>query len=280
VDAIDSILNVVCLLLWLSWRSSRFDPLVRTSVSSLAGTLRRAEPSRVRRWQFLVVLGLLLVARAIGYWQIGSAVDWTPKLALGAISVSFRSDYLSRMLLFSALGFAVTLAFFYIWLLLLSFVNGAGGGTEVFQKFVRIQLGRLDGWPRIAKVLLPLVVISAVWLALHPLLTSLRIIPAASSAMHRVEQAATVGLGAYLSLKYLIAGVLCLYVVNSYLFLGKHPLWDYVSLTGQNLLVPLRYLPLRIGKLDLAPLFGIAVVLVAGHWAESGLTALYRQLPI
>jgi hypothetical protein len=280
VDAIDSILNVVCLLLWLSWRSSRFDPLVRTSVSSLAGTLRRAEPSRMRRWHFLVGLGLVLVARAVGYWQIGSAVDWMPKLALGAISVSFRSDYFSRMLLFSALGFTATLCFFYIWLLLLSIVNGAGGGTEAFQKFVRIQLGRLDGWPRITKLLLPLVVITAAWLALIPLLTTLRILPAANSAMHRVEQAATIGLGAYLSWKYLMAGVLGLYVLNSYIYLGKHPLWEYVSLTGRNMLAPARYLPLRIGKLDLAPLLAIAMVLVGGYWAESGLTALYQRLPI
>jgi hypothetical protein len=70
---IDFILNLAGLLLWLNWRSIRFDPLGKRTPATLVGTLRRAEPSRLRRWHLLAVLGGLLLLRALFYWQIGSA---------------------------------------------------------------------------------------------------------------------------------------------------------------------------------------------------------------
>ena len=70
---IDFILNLAGLLLWLNWRSVRFDPLGRRTPATLIGTLRRAEPRRLRRWHLLAALGGLLLLRAVIYWQIGSA---------------------------------------------------------------------------------------------------------------------------------------------------------------------------------------------------------------
>jgi hypothetical protein len=61
---IDFILNLAGLLLWLNWRSSRFDPLAHTSAATLAGTLKRAEPRRFQGWPFLGGLVGLLLLRA------------------------------------------------------------------------------------------------------------------------------------------------------------------------------------------------------------------------
>src|SRR3974390_1650027 len=74
---IDFILNLAGLLLWLNWRAVRLDPLSRATPATLAGTLRRAEAPRLKRWHFLAALGGLLLLRAVLYWQIGSAVNWT-----------------------------------------------------------------------------------------------------------------------------------------------------------------------------------------------------------
>ena len=106
---IDFILNLAGILLWLNWLSLRLDPLMRTTPVTLAGTLRRAEPHRLKRWHFLAALGALLLLRALLYWQIGSAADWTPNLPLGDLDIviPFRSDNGWRMLLFSGLSFAV-----------------------------------------------------------------------------------------------------------------------------------------------------------------------------
>ena len=86
---IDFILNLAGVLLWLSWRSIGMDPLVRTTPATLVGTLRRAEPRRLKGWQFLVGLAALLLLRAVLYRQIGPAADWTPKLDLFFVVLAF-----------------------------------------------------------------------------------------------------------------------------------------------------------------------------------------------
>ena len=246
------------------------------------GTLRRAEPHRLKGWHLLSALGGLLLVRALLYWQVGSAVDWTPSLHLGGIDIAipFRSDSWWRMFLFSWLSFAVTLALCYLWLLLLSLVNGNAAETAPVQKLVRLYLGRVDRWPWPLKALLPLLVSLLLWYLLSLVLSRLSIIPPAASRTHRLEQAIVIGLGSYLSWRYLIGGLLALHLVSSYIYLGDQPLWSFVASTGRNLLVPLRWLPLRLGKLDFAPLVGIALVFLTAEFAQRSLTALYERLPL
>ena len=88
-DAIDFILNVAGLLLWLNWRSVRMDPFTRGIPATLAGTVRRAEPMRLQRWHFLAALGILLFFRAVLYQAIGPAADWTPRLNLVVVHLAF-----------------------------------------------------------------------------------------------------------------------------------------------------------------------------------------------
>jgi uncharacterized protein YggT (Ycf19 family) len=276
---IDFILNFAGLLLWLNWRSAGFDPLTRSTPTTLIGTLRRAEPSKTRGWYFLLaVLGVLLL-RAWLYWQIGPAVDWMPTLKLGAISVSFRSDFFSRAILFSVLSFGATLIIFYLSLLFLSVVNGRSDEADPLQKLVRLHLGWLERWPWPLKLFLPLLFVTLLWYASNPLLVRWEIIPAVKSALHRLEQAGAIGLGVYLVWKYLITGLLVLYLLSSYVYLGNHVFWNFLAVTGRNMLRPFRVLPLQIGRIDFAPLLAIAVVLVASRFAERGLTDLYRRLP-
>ena len=52
------------------------------------------------------------------------------------------------------MSFGLTLRIFYAWLLLLSLL----AGPEPIHGLVKIPLGRVDNWPRWAKLLLPLVV--------------------------------------------------------------------------------------------------------------------------
>ena len=84
----------------------------------------------------------------------------------------------------------------------------------------------------------------------------------------------------YLAWKYLITSLLLLYLLNSYVYLGNHAFWNFLAATARNLLAPLGILPLRLGKIDFAPVLAIAAVLVASRFAERGLTILYRHLPL
>src|SRR5436190_2000447 len=205
---LDLILNLAALMLWLSWRSVRFDPLAQVSPFSLAGALKRTEPSHFHRWYFLAVVAGLLLARALLNWRIGSAVNWVPHLQLGAIALYFRSDLPGRMALFSALSFGLTMAVFYLWLLLLSLVNGRAADEEPIQKLVRFHLGRIDSWPWPVKLLLPLFATMLLWLALTPILSAFKLIQPAFSLAHRLEEAAIIGLSSYLAWQYLIGGLL------------------------------------------------------------------------
>lgn len=287
MSLIDFILNVAGLLLWLNWRSAQFDPMAGARPSTLAGTLRRADKPGIERWLFLVALAGLLLLRAVFYWQIGPAANWTASLKLAAISVSFRSDFFGRMLLFSVLSFAVTLAAFLLWILFLSLLAGPGAEFDGVRKFARVHLGVVAGWPRWVKLLLPLLGVGFLWWLLSWPFVHWGILPRPVSAAHRVEQSLVIGLGSYLVWKYIVAGVLTLHLVNSYVYLGNHPFWIHVNSVARRMLTPLRGLPLCVGKVDFAPVVVIAGVFLFATVAEMGqklpfglkiwgLTDLYR----
>src|SRR5260370_41254237 len=136
---IDFIRNLAALLFWLSWRSAGFVFLVRTP-ATLAGTLRKADPSGPRRWRFLALLAGLLAFRAWIYGAVGPAGNWTPSLDLGFISLSFRGDTTRSMFLFSLLSFGLAFAVFYLWPLLLSLLNRRVPDTDPLQKLGRLHL--------------------------------------------------------------------------------------------------------------------------------------------
>jgi uncharacterized protein YggT (Ycf19 family) len=277
VKLIDTILNLAGLLLWLSWLLYRLDPTAQPPAVTLAGTLKR-DHRRPQRWIFIGALAALLVFRALVYWEVGPALEWTPTLRLGTIAIAFRSDFLNLMLLYSALGFLVTLAVFYSWLLLLSAANHRVPDGDAVQRLVKFQLGWLERWPAAVKLCLPFVIGSVLWVALNPALARLGLLPGPKNTAQLLEQAAVIGASSYLGWKYLIVAVLLFHLLNSYVYLGKQPFWSFVSVSARNLLAPLRWLPLQIGRLDVAPVVGIALVLlITESIARLPRTRLYQE---
>ena len=274
---VDFILNLAGLLLWLNWRSLRFDPLGKRTPATLIGTLRRAEPQRLRHWHLLAAIGGLLLVRAGFYWQIGSVSRpvWAGTLDLGIIAPAFLSSSFGRMCLFSVFSFGLVLAVFYLCLLLLSVL----AGPEPVHGLVRMQLGAMDRWPRWMKLFLPLMATALLWWLASWLLEWRGIIPRPISTAHRIGQSLLIGLGSYLVWKYVIGMLLALHLLNSYVYFGKHPFWNYVNAMAQTLLQPLRRVPLRAGRVDFAPVAGIALVFLLAGLAERGLNSIYEWLP-
>lgn len=271
---VDFILNLAGLLLWLNWRSIRFDPLGKRKPATLMGTLRPASPPKLRRWHLLVFIGGLLLLRAIIYrWMASSA--WVGQLDLGVTVLSFRSDWFLRILVFSFFSFGLTLGILYVCLIMLSILQG----PEPVHGLVKIPLGRVDGWPRWIKILLPLVGAALFWLLMFRLLVWLQILPPTASMSQRLEQSLAIGLGSYLLWKFPIGAILGLYLLNSYIYFGKHPFWRYISATAQKLLQPLRRIPLRIGRVDFAPVVAMTVVFLAAEGGGRGLAWIYAKLP-
>ena len=268
---IDFLLNLAGLLLWLNWLSVRFDPLAGASAATLAGTLRNTGKLSAHRWPFVAAIAALLLMRALVYYYIGSATDWSPKLHLGAITLSFRSDFFHMMLTYSVLGLAVMLACFYMWMILLSFLGGRAGEADPFLRLARAHLGWMGRWPWPARLVLPFTMAAILWLTLLPVLGWLEVVPHPGNWFTRCQQAALLGVGAYLSWRYLLVGLFALHLLHSYVYLGRHPFWSFVTLAARDLLKPLQRLPLRVDRVDLSPVAGIALILLLAYIAENGL---------
>lgn len=220
-------------------------------------------------------LGALLFVRALIYWQIGPALRWSGILNLGVISLSFRSDWLRLVLMFSILSFLLALGVLYSCLLLLSLLKG----PKPIQDFVRLQLGRIDDWHPGVKAVLPFVVTAIGWWALSWALVSLRVIPQPISPAARVEQSLIIAVQSYLIWKFPIAVLLALHLLNNYIYFGRHPIWNYADVTANTQLRPLKNLRwLRIGKVDLRPIIGIAMVIFIAEFASHALPPLYAYL--
>jgi hypothetical protein len=273
---IDLILNVAALLLWLNWRALGLP--AAPAAMTLASTLKPTEKRRGRSWSVLAALPALLLIRAFFYWQIGPEANWTPQLQLGAIVLSFRGDVFGHVLLFSGLSFLAALGVFYFWLCLLAAVNGGVSDQDPCQRLVRQHLGWLGRVHPAAQLAAPFAAAGLLWMATAHLFANLGMMPAPGSLNHLAQQAVVHSASLLLAAKYPLAGVMVLYLLNTYLYLGLAPFWNFVNLTGGNLLRPLAWC--RVGKLDLSPLLGLAAVLALAEWGERWLPRLYQSLPL
>jgi uncharacterized protein YggT (Ycf19 family) len=240
--------------------------------------LKKTSSSRLPQWKYPLTLLALLVIRALFYWQIGSAANWTPSLHLGAIALAFRSDSWRHVFLFSLLSFLSALMVFFLWLIFLAVVN-RGIPNDPLQKLARLHLGHFDRLPWRLKLLLPLLVGALFWVLFSRGFVWMGLVPLPSTTTELLEQAAIIGLATYLVWKYLIVGLLLLHLLNSYVYLGEHPFWNFVNATAGNLITPLLWIPLRWGRVNFAPVVGIALIFLTAEFSQHGLTKLYQRLP-
>jgi len=277
VNILDLIFNIVCLLLWLNWRSQGLAALPsRPPALELVGTLRRAGPSPRERWSSPLVLAGVLVLRAFLYWQFAQSARWIPQISLPAFVIHFRPDVFALMLVFSVLSFAIVLGAFYFSLLLVAAVNHGEKEREPWTALVRAHLGLFARLPAWASLALPFIAGFLFWLGIGPLLALLQVHSPIRSFGQLCGQAAVVGIGAWLLWKYVLVVLLGLHIISSYVYLGNTPFWNFIGLTARRLLRPLAWLPLRVGRIDLTPFVALALVVVAATYAPRALAAWYR----
>jgi hypothetical protein len=222
----------------------------------------------------------LVVIRPMLYWLLGPALNWMPQISLGVITLPFRSDFLGRMFLFSFLSFGTTLAFFYLSLILLSILVGKQILTDPLRGIIRVQLGKIDSFPAIFKAFLPWFATLVLWCLLHKPLVDLGMVPATKSYAHLVEQGVVVGLGIYLAWKYLLVGILLLHLLNSYIYIGTWPFWTFIENPARQILKLVCWIPLRVSKIDFAPLVMTAMIIFGAEYASRGLVWIYQRLPL
>jgi uncharacterized protein YggT (Ycf19 family) len=278
MDVIDWILNLACVLLWLNWRSLRPARSTAPSGVTLASALKPLKPGAGRNIPSLTMLLGILFFRSLFYHQLGSSVNWTPALNLGAMVVPFRSDHLPRILLFSFLHFGVWLFGLHTWLLLLSVLNTKTSGPNPVQRLARAHLGSMDRWSAGWKLAAAPLAAFSLWIVLHPAMVRTGLLPAQISAGRIVEQGILLSIATVLLWKHVLLGILVAHLANSYLYLGDATLWQFASDIAGRLLRPLQRLPLRIGRMDFAPLIAISLVIAASEALQFWLPKINQRL--
>lgn len=272
---LDAILNIAGLVLWLKWLDhgkQKSAPCI-----SLVSTLKRSA-GRFPRTGFLAALITLLTFRCILYWQLGSELRWIPKIWFGIVALPFRSDYLARACLYSGLSFAAALFIFYLGLLLFSLLEDKESQRDGFQNLVRDQLGKAAFLPTALKLILPWIGALVLWCALNRPLIALGILPAPKSLFHLLGQGGVTSLGVYFVWKYIVVGVLLLHLLNSYIYFGTSAFWIFIEHAARKLLKFISWLPLRVKRIDFAPVIMMAVLILGGEYAARALVWLYQHL--
>ncbi|HVV71769.1 MAG TPA: hypothetical protein VHI52_09765, partial [Verrucomicrobiae bacterium] len=158
---------------------------------------------------------------------------------------------------------------FYFWVLVVLAINQGTANPELIEKLLRLHVGRISRWPWPIQVLLPIIAAVLLWMAFQPVLASCRVALPTHSLTQLIAQGLVVAAGLVLSLKYLIPSLLLAHALLSYVYLGSNPVWDFIAVTSRNLLKPLRWAPLRIAKVDLAPFGGVLLVVLLLHWVPN-----------
>ena len=295
MSVLDFLLNLAALLLWLSWRGIG---TVQASgpAGTLLGNLKPADRRTGVRHSYLIGLFALLLGRAVVYRQFGPAWDWNPSWSPGAASLVFRSDHFLRMLACSLLGFGWTLFGLFASMCLVAAVNRPPQDKDGLTREIRRSLGLLANLPPVILLILPVLVLGVCWLFLGWISAQSGLVPRLHNWQHLVQQAGVVGLAAILIWRWLLTLVLGLYFLNSYVFFGASPFWDFIQQTGNHLVRPFAWA--RFGRVNFPPLLVLGLVwLVYGilgtgfpglksslpglpAWVEAGvLPRLYRSLP-
>jgi hypothetical protein len=281
--------------MWLSWRGVG-GTVSAGAAGTILGNLRSAGTRVHRRWGYLAGLVGLLLARAIVYRQIGPSLFWHPGWSAGAVTISFRSDSLPRMLAFSFVGFAWFLLGLYTWSLGVLAFNRPPHDKDGVTRALRRRFALLAKLPAPVLFVLPWIAAAAAWVVVGGWASWARLLPPVQGWPHLLQQALVVGAASWCLWRWLVLGILALHFLNSYVYLGAHPLWDFVQQTGLRLSRPFRWL--RFGRADFSPLpaalvwFGIPTLFATGlpslhavfpglpGWMEFGLLpAMFRSLP-
>lgn len=226
--------------------------------NTIAGPTPRQGKTFKHSWVYLIALIILLTTRSVFYHRFGPGLDWIPSLEFIDVAPHFRSDFFHRSLAYSTISFARWLSALYFCLALLMSIKPDTDTAKMWRSFLRCQFGWLGG---LSPALL--------WVSTLVL----------AVLVHTTESVWTVHIGVaethsslykYLPLIimldfratiYLSIIILTLFILNSYVYFGEHPLWKNIDNSGTRLLAPFRKTNLIAGKVDLTPFIVMTIAL-------------------
>jgi hypothetical protein len=268
----DLLLNLAGLLLWFGWRAVGLDQTTRPAPLSLVSTLKRAEPRPARPWPLLAGLAALLLLRSTIYWRLGPQTNWAPALNLGLVSVGFRVDLWQHALVFSVASFLHAWVIAHVGILLIILLNRKSSDAGPFQVLLDAQWGWLGRWPTSVLLVLVPILGAGLWLVIHPLFYWLELTSGPPPGIPDLQQGLAFGLSLFLLWEFVALGLLIIHTINTYVYVGNAGIWNCLANAGRILC---RRLPLRVGRVDLAPLAAALLVLALAYGATRGIDYLF-----
>lgn len=254
MDWLHGILNLAGLLLWITWRAGTMPhPKPR---NSFTGPAPQRGPIFKHSWIYLAALVALLGLRAIFYHQFGPGLDWIPSLNLINESPHFFSELFPRILAYSVLSFVRWLVAGYFCLALLATIRPQTEASITWKEFLKSQFGWLGGLPSFVYWLMAIGLAVGVHIGETEWMKSVGVLGETSYRLQHILALITLDLRATV---YLVMILLALHLLNSYVYFGEQSFWKNVNKCGNQLLRPLRILPLEFGKIDLAPFIAFAL---------------------
>lgn len=270
----DLLLNLAGLLLWFGWRAVGLDQTTRPAPLSLISTLKRAEPRPARPWPLLAALAVLVLMRSTLYWRLGPHTEWAPALNLGLVSVGFRVDLWQHALVFSLASFLHAWVIAHVGILLILLLNRKSPEAGPFQALLDAQWGWLARWPATILLLLVPVIGAGLWLGMQPLFLWLELTSGPVPGIPALQQALAFGLSLFLLWEVVALGLLLIHTINTYVYVGNLGLWNCLANAGRILC---RRLPLRAGRVDLAPFAAAGLVIALAYAATYGIDLLFTR---
>lgn len=259
---LDLTVNWVALLLWFNGRGAVLEKRISPTIRSLASAIQPTETGRSVQMGYWMGLVALLLVRALFYHHIGSAMGWIPSQDLHWVQIHFKSHVFSLMLLYSAVEFLLFLLVAYSWLTVVSALHGHSDPQDPVRQLIDLHLGRLAAWPSLLKWAFPMAGGATYWFMVVLLARDSALLPAALPTSQILSQALLIGASFWLDLQPLLLGLVSLYFLNSYVYLGDYPLLKFVDECARQILKPIRRIPHRIGPIDFSPLLACALLLL------------------
>ena len=281
LETINLLLNFAGLGLWIgAFAFSRAAARLSRPLTLLSA-LRPETSAAHGRLVLLGSLMALLVLRAAAYWNFSTPGDRLPSIDFGILSISFRSDLFTDLLAYSVGSFLVFLYLYYLWMLGISLCCRSSGPVDSIENFVNRQLRFLASWHVGWKVFISLVAGAGLWLATGRALLVFGIgeIPREWSVSTLLLQSPFVAASFGCSFLLVMAVVLALHLISSYVYFGDHAVWPFIDRTAKVYLSPLRRFPLMFGHFDFAPILGILVFWFLNWIGNRGIRWVWEQLP-
>lgn len=278
LETINLLLNLAGLGLWIgAFAFSRAAARLSRPLTLLS-TLRPETSAAHGRLVLLGSLMALLVLRAAAYWNFSMTGGRFPSVDFGILSISFRPDLFTELLAYSVGSFLVFLYLYYLWMLGISLCCRSSGPVDSIESFVKQQLRFLASWHVGWKVFAALFAGAGLWLAIGSALLVFEIgmLPHEWSVPTLLWQSPFVAASFGCSFLLVMASVLALYLIYSYVHFGDHAVWPFIDRIAKVYLSPLRRFPLMFGRFDFAPICGILVLWFLNWIGDRGIRWIWR----